>query len=203
MLNGPILPNALGAVPLLIQPDLKLTPADDPMWDTNDHNGISDEFVWNNTASPFLLIYLSRLPFIFISWLLGALIFRWASERAGAWAGVFALTLYVFDPNLLAHSRLAMTDFAPTAIAFFALYAFDRWLRQMNSRKWLVTTGIFTGLMLASKFSLIMFAVAMVILVVLRSIKSNQRISAFISVLFIFSLPLSRSGVYTLFRSAR
>ena len=61
MLNGPILPNALGAVPLLIQPDLKLTPADDPMWDKNDHNGISDEFVWNNTASPFLLIYLSRL----------------------------------------------------------------------------------------------------------------------------------------------
>ena len=117
---------------LLTQPDLKLTPADDPMWDKNDHNGISDEFVWNNTASPFLLIYLARLPFIFISWLLGALIFRWASERAGAWAGVFALALYVFDPNLLAHSRLAMTDFAPTAIACFALYAFDRWLQQMN-----------------------------------------------------------------------
>ena len=72
------------------------------------------------------MIYLARLPFMLISWLLGALIFRWASERAGAWAGVFALTLYVFDPNLLAHSRLVMTDFAPTALAFFALYAFDR-----------------------------------------------------------------------------
>jgi len=152
MLNGPILPNALGAAPLLTQPDLKLTPADDPMWSTNDHNGISDDFIWNNTASPFTLIYLSRLPFIFISWLLGALIFRWASERVNGWAGVFALTLYVFDPNLLAHSRLAMTDFAPTAIAVFALYSFDRWLRQMNSRKWLIVTGIFTGLMLASKF---------------------------------------------------
>ncbi len=33
MLNGPILPNALGAAPLLTQPDLKLTPADDPMWE--------------------------------------------------------------------------------------------------------------------------------------------------------------------------
>src|SRR5512139_566831 len=114
MLNGPILPNALGAAPLLSQPELKLTPADDPMWDKNDHNGISDDFIWRNTASPFVLIYLSRLPFIFISWLLGALIFRWASERVNGWAGVFALTLYVFDPNLLAHSRFAMTDFAPT-----------------------------------------------------------------------------------------
>ena len=186
MLNGPILPNALGAAPLLTQPDLKLTPADDPMWSTNDHNGISDDFIWNNTASPFTLIYLSRLPFIFISWLLGALIFRWASERVNGWAGVFALTLYVFDPNLLAHSRLAMTDFAPTAIAVFALYSFDRWLRQMNSRKWLIVTGIFTGLMLASKFSLIMFTAAMMIIAFLYFIKTNQRLSALISVLFIF-----------------
>jgi hypothetical protein len=197
MLNGPILPNALAALPLLTLPDLKLTAADDPMWNTNDHNGISDNFIWNNTASPFLLTYLSRLPSIFISWLLGALIFRWAAERAGAWAGVFALTLYVFDPNLLAHSRLAMTDFAPTAIACFALYAFDRWLRQMNSRKWLVTTGILVGLMLASKFSLIMFAFAMVILAVIRSIKSSRRISAFISALFIVLIAaLTVWGVY-------
>jgi hypothetical protein len=197
MLNGPILPNALGAAPLLTQPNLKLTPADDPMWDKNDHNGISDEFVWNNAASPFLLIYLARLPFIFISWLLGALIFRWASERAGAWAGVFALALYVFDPNLLAHSRLAMTDFAPTAIAFFALYAFDRWLQQMQNRKWLVITGIFAGLMLASKFSLIMFACAMAILVVLPSLKSDQRLSSLISALFMFAIAaLTVWGVY-------
>ena len=60
MLNGPILPNALGALPLLTQPDLKLTPADNPMWDQNDHNGISDDFIWRNTTPPFLLVYLSR-----------------------------------------------------------------------------------------------------------------------------------------------
>ena len=197
MLNGPILPNAIGAVPLFLQPDLKLTPADDPMWEVNDHNGISDEFVWRNTASPFVLIYLSRLPFIFISWLLGALIFRWASERAGAWAGVFALTLYVFEPNLLAHSRLAMTDFAPTAVACFALYAFDRWLQQIGNRKWLVVTGIFTGLMLASKFSLMTFALAMIVLAVFHLIKSDRRVSALISVLFIFVIAaFTVWGVY-------
>jgi hypothetical protein len=197
MLNGPILPNALGAAPLLTQPDLKLAPADDPMWDKNDHNGISDDFIWRNDASPFVLIYLSRLPFIFLSWLLGALIFRWASERVNGWAGVFALTLYVFDPNLLAHSRLAMTDFAPTAIAVFALYAFDRWLQQVNNRKWLIVTGVFTGLMLASKFSLLMFAAAMMIIAFLRFIKSNQRLSAFIGVLFICLIAaLTVWGVY-------
>ncbi len=159
-LNGPMLPNALGALPLLLQPDLKLTPADDPMWAANDHNGISDEFVWRNTTSPFHLIYLARFPFMAIGWLLGVLIYRWAKERAGAWAGVFTLTLFVFEPNLLAHSRLVMTDFAPTAAACFALYALDRSLRQPSSRKWFVIAGIGLGLALASKFSLIMLAVA-------------------------------------------
>ena len=68
---------------------------------------------------------------------------------------------------------------------------------QINSRKWLIVTGIFTGLMLASKFSLIMFAVAMVIIVILRFIKSNQRVSAFISVLFIFIIAaFTVWGVY-------
>jgi hypothetical protein len=175
MLNGPILPNALGAAPLLMQPDLKLTPADDPMWDANDHNGISDEFMWRNTASPFVLIYLARLPFIFSSWLLGALIFRWASERVNGWAGVFALTLYAFDPNLLAHSRLAMTDFVPTAIAVLALYAFDRWLQEIKNRRWLIVAGMFTGLMLASKFSLIMFAVAMIALFIGREVATETQ----------------------------
>ena len=73
----------------------------------------------------------------------------------------------------------------------------------MNSRKWLVATGIFTGLMLASKFSLITFALAMVILVVfvpLNLISVYQRRSASYSSL---RLPLSQFGLYTLFRSAR
>ena len=172
-LNGPMLPNLIGALPLLLQPDLKLTPADDPMWDANDHNGISDEFVWRNTVSPFRLIFLARFPFMAIGWLLGALIFRWAKERAGAWAGVFALTLFVFDPNLLAHSRFVMTDFAPTACAVFALYALDRSLRQPASRKWLMIAGVGLGLAIASKFSLLMLAVAAFLLLLLNQLTHN------------------------------
>ena len=174
-LNGPMLPNALGALPLLLQPDLKLAPADDPMWAANDHNGISDEFVWRNTTSPFHLIYLARFPFMAIGWLLGALLYRWAKERAGAWAGVLALALFVFDPNLLAHSRFVMTDFAPTACATFALYALDRSLRQPASRRWLILAGVGLGLALASKFSLIMLAVAAALLLGLQEFTAETQ----------------------------
>ncbi len=176
-LNGPILPNLMSAIPLLLEPNLKLTSADDPMWDANDHNGISDQFIWNNTAPPFQIIYLARLPFIFMSWLLGALIFRWACERAGLIAGLFAMALYVFDPNLLAHSRLAMTDFESTAAACLALYAFDRSLRQ-PARKWRIIAGIAIGLMLASKFSLLTFVAAMIVLVFIQQFNAELRTRA-------------------------
>lgn len=208
-LNGPMLPNALGALPLLLQPDLKLTPADDPMWDTNDHNGLSDEFVWRNTVSPFRLIFLARFPYMAIGWLLGALIYRWAKERAGAWAGVFALTLFVFDPNLLAHSRFVMTDFAPTVCATFALCALDRLLRQPSSRKWLVTAGLGLGLALASKFSLIMLSIAAAFLLGLNEFAAETprhgavspfawRLPAFAAKLFLLSVvaALTLWGVY-------
>jgi 4-amino-4-deoxy-L-arabinose transferase-like glycosyltransferase len=67
----------------------------------------------------------------------------------------------------------------------------------MRNRKWLVITGIFAGLMLASKFSLIMFACAMAILVVLHSLKSDQRLSSLISALFMFAIAaLTVWGVY-------
>ncbi|HEY4720297.1 MAG TPA: phospholipid carrier-dependent glycosyltransferase, partial [Anaerolineae bacterium] len=163
-----MLPNLIGAVPLLLLPDLKLAPPEDPAWDANAHDSISDPFVWNNSVSPFHIIYLARFPFMAIGWLLGALIYRWARERSGSTAGLLALTLYVFCPNLLAHSRLVMTDFEPTACAFFALYAFDRSLRQPASRRWLVLAGIGLGLALASKFSLLMIAAAIVALTCLE-----------------------------------
>ena len=174
-LNGPMLPNLIGALPLLLQPDLKLTPPDDPMWAANDHNGLSDEFVWRNTVSPFRLIYLARFPYLAIGWLLGALIFRWAKERGGAWAGVGALTLFVFDPNLLAHSRFVMTDFVPTAVTCVALYALDRALRQPRRRKWLIIAGSALGLALAAKFSLIMLAVSACLLLAFNHLAAKDQ----------------------------
>src|SRR3972149_11511231 len=43
-LKGPMLPNLIGAVPLLLLPDLKLAPPEDPAWDANAHDSISDPF---------------------------------------------------------------------------------------------------------------------------------------------------------------
>jgi hypothetical protein len=177
-LNGPILNNLIGAAPLLLEPAMKLTPAGDPAWNDNPDTAVGDPFIFDNSAPPSRLIYMARFPFMAISWLLGALIYRWARERNGASAGLFALTLYVFCPNLLAHSRLAMTDFVPAALTCFALYAFDRLQRQPDRSIWRWVAGVAVGLMLASKFSLITVGVSLPLLTLTSQspVSLNRRI---------------------------
>jgi hypothetical protein len=167
-LNGPYLNNALGAIPLLLEPNLKLAPASDPAWDANDDVALADPFLWDNTAAPFRIMFLARFPFVAVGWLLGALIFRWARERHGVGAGLFALTLYVFSPNLLAHSRFVMTDFVPAALTCLTLYIFDRALRAPRRWLWMSAAGVALGLALASKFSLVTIAISLPILAALH-----------------------------------
>ncbi|HCB48624.1 MAG TPA: phospholipid carrier-dependent glycosyltransferase, partial [Chloroflexi bacterium] len=57
------------------------------------------------------MIWAGRLGIMLLSVLLGALIYRWAGQLfQSAQAGLLALLLYTFDPNILAHSFLATTD---------------------------------------------------------------------------------------------
>ena len=99
-LRGPVLSNALSGAALLLEPDLKLPPADDPIWLERDGTGLPETFMWANTAPPLRMIFLARLPMLFASLLLGALIFRWAAQRSGPLAALGALALYAFCPNI-------------------------------------------------------------------------------------------------------
>ena len=167
-LRGPILPNALSGMSLrLLESDLELAPADDPAWLDSEGAGLSEQFLWSNTVSPQRIVFLARLPIIFVSVLLGAFVFRWASERRGAMPALGALILYVFCPNLLAHARLATTDAVTAATFFISAYAFQRALARPESASRLLS-GLALGLALAAKFSSAVLPVAFFIQAALR-----------------------------------
>ncbi len=175
-LRGPVLPNALSGLALLLEPNLKLPPAADPIWLERDGTGLPETFMWDNTAPPLQMIFLARLPMLFASLLLGALIFRWASQRSGSLAALGALTLYVFCPNILAHSRVATTDLITTLTFFAAAYAFTEALR-LKRWTWWVLSGILLGLALASKFSaaILLPVMALQALIAIWQTRSIQR----------------------------
>jgi hypothetical protein len=98
------------------------------------------------------IIFLARLPLVLLSVLLGYYIFLWARELYGEMAGLLALTLYAFSPNILAHSRLVTTDFGATCFIFISCYHFKDYILDTSLRK-LCIAGLFFGLALTVKYS--------------------------------------------------
>ena len=123
------------ALPLLLaQPSLP-DPRDVPGWDEKDLIVVSQHVVvpYRPIES---LVFAARVPTMLVGVLLAALLYRWARDTFGVWAGLLALTLFVFDPNILAHAGVAATDLGAACAIFAAMYTFWRWLGQKGGPSW-------------------------------------------------------------------
>ncbi|MFP4394537.1 MAG: ArnT family glycosyltransferase [Anaerolineales bacterium] len=111
------------------------------------------------------LAFVTRAPTMLLAVLLAALVCRWGAELFGGWAGVSALAVLAFDPNLLAHANLATTDLGVTLLGLAVLYGAWRASRAPEGRArwcWMLASGFFLGLTLASKGSGFLYAPAIV-----------------------------------------
>lgn len=82
---------------------------------------------------------------------LGFIVFYWARKLYGFVPGLFALTLFVFDPNIIAHSQLVTTDIYAACMITIAVYSFWRFAI-IRDWKHAVTSGITLGLSLLAKY---------------------------------------------------
>lgn len=130
-----------------------------PFW-TGDLTSMWDEGQWlaghhllyeagNNVDQ---IAFWARLPIILLSLLLGLFLFKWGKEIAGTAAGIFALLLYVCDPNILGHNHFVTTDLGIAAFFTFSFYYFLKFIKD-PSWKNVFLGGFFLGLLLVSKFS--------------------------------------------------
>ena len=142
----------LAGIPLQF---LKVTfPTDKNYWTTaaNGQWDAGSTFLYlpgNNTEA---ILFWSRFPIILIALALGFMIFKWAKDLFGTKAGLFALTLYAFDPNVLGHDHYVTTDLGIAAFSLFAFFAFIKYLKNPNW-KTITLAGIFLGLAALAKFS--------------------------------------------------
>ena len=106
---------------------------------------IGEAFISANGTRAFWLFTLARwacLPFS----LLGAVIcFAWARDLYGDAAGIVAIFLWCFCPEVLAYGQLITPDVGSAALGVTSGYVFWRWLR--NPNWWLASLcGIVLGL---------------------------------------------------------
>jgi len=101
------------------------------------------------------VLLLSRLPIVLLSLLLGFFIFAWARELYGFGAGILALFLYAFNPNILAHAQLVTNDVGSACFIFISTYYFWKFMNTSGAKS-LVMLGFTLGLALSSHFSALM-----------------------------------------------
>jgi len=107
-------------------------------------------FVFGNGGDRVL--FPARMACMFFALVLALLIYLAAGEIFGFGAGLFALALFVFDPNVLAHGALITTDIGSSCFFLAAVYAFYRYCKNPSWPR-LLLTGIAAGLLLAAKFT--------------------------------------------------
>jgi hypothetical protein len=110
------------------------------------------EFLFEVNDNADQIVFWARIPTVLLSLLLGFFVFRWSSELYGVESGLFSLLLYVFSPNILAHSRLATNDLMLACFMFLALCHLWKFGSHPSGRN-LLLAGLTLGLALISKFT--------------------------------------------------
>ena len=158
----PPLVKLLATLPLLGR-DLWIPPLQNREFKTEAYLDGRDFLARNDGASQHL-VFQMRLCAGLLALALSLVVFLAAQEWFGTGAGLIAMLLVVFDPNVLANSALVTTDIGVSLFFLLSVYAFYRYVKNPTLLR-LLLAGIAAGLLLATKHSGILLAPMLVLLV--------------------------------------
>ena len=110
-------------------------------------------FLYANDADQILRR--TRMAAALLTLLAAVLVFLAAREMFGTTAGLVALALFVFEPNMLAHGAVIATDMGMSCFLLATVYAFYRYVKKPSAVR-LLLTGLALGLAMATKHSAIL-----------------------------------------------
>ena len=111
------------------------------------------------------------LPYFIIA---TVVVFFWTKRMFGAIAGVLAAAVFTQLPTILAHSSVATTDVALTAMFCCSIFFFTRWIGEPNLRTG-AQFGVLTGLALGTKLSTVVFLPACALPILIMYARSQRR----------------------------
>ncbi len=106
------------------------------------------EFLYQNDAD--MILFRTRMAAAILTLLLALLVFLATKEMFGTGAAFVALSLIVFEPNLLAHGAVVTTDVGLSCFMFATVYAFYRYVKAPSVAR-LIIVGVMASLALATK----------------------------------------------------
>src|SRR5258706_8365444 len=135
------------------------------------------EFLFANDADA--MMFRARMTASILTVLLALLVFLATREFFGTGSAFIALTLIVFEPNLLAHGARVTTDAGLSCFTFATIYAFYRYVKVPSAWR-LPVVELPTGLALTAKHTGILVIPMLALLAIcelLRGRFTKQRYS--------------------------
>ncbi|MGE5817073.1 MAG: ArnT family glycosyltransferase [Deltaproteobacteria bacterium] len=124
------------------------------------------------------LFFLAKLQMIALAVVLGTLVYTWSRKLFGFEAGLAALFLFAFDPNILAHSQIVHTDMPFALFFFLSIYGFWSFLERASWRN-LLLTSLFFGLAAITKYSYVAIIPIWIVLGLVKVCSDEPLISTF------------------------
>lgn len=121
----------------------------------------------NENIQNRITILAGRLVTIFFSLLLGVYIFKWSKEMYGISAGILSLFLYVFSPNIIAHSRLITTDLYAALMITMSTFYFWKFIKFGGWNRAVVSASVL-GLSQLAKYTCIYLYPVFLMIVLIR-----------------------------------
>jgi hypothetical protein len=160
-LEQPPVGKLISAFPLLfLNPSI---PVDHPSYTKPDDVEFGHEFLYRNRLAADRILFVGRLGTIGLTLFFGVVAALWCRKGFGEPSALLTLTLFAFDPNLIAHGRYATTDLAAAAFIFFACIAWIAFLERPRKSR-LALAGLVLGLALATKHSALLLIPALLCL---------------------------------------
>ncbi|MFE5191204.1 ArnT family glycosyltransferase [Streptomyces sp. NPDC056628] len=118
---------------------------------SGDQGELGRHLLYGSGNDPWRVMLFARLPVIVLTLAFGWVAFVFARELAGSLAGLVALGLYTFSPDLIAHGSLATLD-VPAA-GFVLVSAWLAWRARRRPCRYVPLAGAALGAALATKMS--------------------------------------------------
>jgi len=137
------------------------------------------------------LVFAARWAGVVWSVVGGLIVFCWGRELYGSGVALAGVVLWCFEPNILAHAQLATPDLPSSVAALLAAYCLWRYSRRPG-RPGAVLVGASLGLAVATKFTLLVFYPAFLVIAILHRVRRS--VSAERRPLGTWSLDLAVAG---------
>jgi hypothetical protein len=124
-----------------------------------------NDFLYKNDA--LKMMWRARVAASIFSFIAALLVFFAAAEMFGTTAGLIALALIAFEPNVLAHGAYVTTDLALSGFMLATIYAFYRFVNKPTLAR-MIVVGVAFGLVLSSKHSGVLLLPMLIVLAIVE-----------------------------------